>query len=165
MLIFLSNAVWSQSVFDKFENQEGVTALVVNKKMFSLLSEMDAKDVQSKSYKDLLKRLDNLKVFTTTNDNKSDEMKAAFDKHINSEAVEKLVHVNEKGKNVRIYVKPGTPNTQIKELFLFTEGSGSEESVLMSLIGNFKLNELSLLTDKMKLPGREDLKKASKANK
>jgi hypothetical protein len=35
----------------------------------------------------------------------------------------------------------------------------------MSLTGNFDLDELSVLTDKMKLPGGDDLKKASKAKK
>jgi hypothetical protein len=48
---------------------------------------------------------------------------------------------------------------------MFIEGSGKEETVLMSLTGDFDLNELSVLTDKMKLPGGDDLKKASKGKK
>jgi hypothetical protein len=47
---------------------------------------------------------------------------------------------------------------------MFIEGSGKEETVLMSLTGDFDLNELSVLTDKMNLPGGDDLKKASKNN-
>ena len=35
----------------------------------------------------------------------------------------------------------------------------------MSLIGNFDLNEISILTDKMRIPGGEDLKKATKVKK
>ena len=45
---------------------------------------------------------------------------------------------------------------------MFIEGSGKEQSVLMSLTGNFDLDELSILTDKMNLPGGTNLKKASK---
>jgi hypothetical protein len=48
---------------------------------------------------------------------------------------------------------------------MFVEGSGNEETVLMSLVGDFELNELSVLTDKMNLPGGDDLKKASKGAK
>ena len=48
---------------------------------------------------------------------------------------------------------------------MFIDGSGNEETVLMSLTGNFDLDELSVLTEKMKLPGGEDLKKASKGSK
>jgi hypothetical protein len=48
---------------------------------------------------------------------------------------------------------------------MFVEGGGKEESVLMSLTGNFDLDELSVFTDKMKLPGGDDLKKVSKGKK
>jgi hypothetical protein len=37
---------------------------------------------------------------------------------------------------------------------MFIEGgSKSNETVLMSLTGNFDLNEISILTDKMRIPG------------
>jgi hypothetical protein len=43
---------------------------------------------------------------------------------------------------------------------MFIEGgSKSNETVLMSLTGNFDLNEISILTDKMRIPGGDDLKK------
>ena len=48
---------------------------------------------------------------------------------------------------------------------MFIEGSGKEETVLMSLTGDFDLDELSVLTDKMNLPGRDVLNKASKGKK
>jgi hypothetical protein len=46
---------------------------------------------------------------------------------------------------------------------MFIEGgSKSNETVLMSLTGNFDLNEISILTDKMRIPGGDDLKKAKR---
>jgi len=46
---------------------------------------------------------------------------------------------------------------------MFIEGSGKGNStVLMSLTGDFNLNEISVLTDKMRIPGGDDLKKATK---
>jgi hypothetical protein len=50
----------------------------------------------------------------------------------------------------------------VKELLMFIEGSGKDETVLMSLTGNFDLDELSALTEKMNLPGGAELKKAGK---
>jgi hypothetical protein len=35
----------------------------------------------------------------------------------------------------------------------------------MSLTGNFDLNEISILTDKMRIPGGDDLKRATKGKK
>jgi hypothetical protein len=49
---------------------------------------------------------------------------------------------------------------------MFIEGgSKSNETVLMSLTGNFDLNEISILTDKMRIPGGDDLKKATRKKK
>jgi Na+-transporting NADH:ubiquinone oxidoreductase subunit NqrC len=161
-LVLVSNTLFAQSVFDKFDNQDDITAVVVNKKMFSMLSKVDAKDKQSQQYINLIKKLDNLKVFATANDKKSDDMKAVADKYIKTAGLEELMRINEKGKTVKIYVKSGATDSQVKELLMFIEGSGKEESVLMSLTGNFDLDELSALTDKMNLPGGDELKKAGK---
>jgi hypothetical protein len=165
VLVFSANTIFAQSVFDKFEDQEGITAVVVNKKMFALLSKMEVKDKESQQYVNLIKKLDNLRVFVTQSDKKSDEMRSISDKYVKSASLEELMKINEKGKSVKIYVKSGALDSQIKELMMFVEGSGNEETVLMSLVGDFDLNELSVLTDKMNLPGGDDLKKASKGAK
>lgn len=160
--VFMSNTFFGQSVFDKFDNQDDITTIIVNKKMFSLMSKIDTKDKEGQQFMALVKKLDNLKVFMTLNDKKSDEMKSTADKFVKSAGLEELMRINEKGKNVKIYVKSGGSESQIKELMMFIEGSGKEQSVLMSLTGNFDLDELSVLTDKMNLPGGSDLKKAGK---
>ena len=162
VLVLVSNTFFAQSVFDKFDNQDDITTIIVNKKMFSLMSKVDTKDKETQQYLALIKKLDNLKVFVTQSDKKSDEMKAVAEKFIKTAGLEELMRINEKGKNIKIYVKSGSTDTQIKELLMFIEGSGKEETVLMSLTGNFDLDELSVLTDKMNLPGGDDLKKASK---
>jgi hypothetical protein len=48
---------------------------------------------------------------------------------------------------------------------MFVEGAPKEQTVLLSLTGEFDLNDISVLTDKMNLPGGDDLKKASKGKK
>jgi len=165
-LVFISNTVFAQqTLFDKFNGNENVTSVVVNKKMFSLLSKMKVEDKETQQYVNLIKKLDNLKVFVTQNSTLANEMKATAGKYLKTASLEELMQVNEKGKLVKIYVKSGATESQIKELFMFVEGSGKEETVLMSLTGNFDLDELSVLTDKMNLPGGDDLKKASKGKK
>ena len=165
VIVLTTNTFFAQSVFDKFDGLDDVTTVIVNKKMFALLSKMDVKDKETQQYVNLIKKLDNLKVFVTQSDKRSDEMKAVSDKYIKSSALEELMRMNEKGKSVKIYVKSGASDSQIKELLMFVEGGGKEESVMMSLIGNFDLDELSVLTDKMNGPGGDDLKKVSKGKK
>ena len=165
VLVLSANTFFAQSIFDKFEDQDGITAVVVNQKMFSLLSKMEVNDKETQQYVNLIKKLSNLRVFVTQSDKKADELKAVSDKYIKTASLEELMKINDKGKSVKIFVKSGASDSQIKELMMFVEGSGNEETVLMSLTGDFDLNELSVLTDKMKLPGGDDLKKASKASK
>lgn len=165
VLVLTTTTFFAQNVFDKFEDQEGITSVVVNKKMFTLLSKMEVKNKEDQQYINLIKKLENLRVFVTESDKKADEMKATSDKYIKSASLEELMKINDKGKSVKIYVRSGATESQIKELMMFIEGSGKEETVLMSLLGDFDLNEISVLTDKMKLPGGDDLKKVSKGSK
>ena len=164
---FSSSAVFSQNSFDKFDGQDGVTSIIVNKKMFELMSKVkvDASDKETQQYLNLIKKLDNLKVFTTKSSRVEGEMRIVADKYIKTAGLEELMRVNENGRNVKILVKSGTTDSQIRELLMFIEGAKNEDTVLMSLIGNFDLNEISILTDKMRIPGWEDLKKATKVKK
>lgn len=166
-LVLISSPFFAQTAFDKFDGQEEVTSVIVNKKMFELMSKVktDTSDKEAQQYMNLIKKLDNLKVFTTQNSKVEAEMKAAAEKYIKSANLEELMRINDKGKNIKIMVKSGAKETQIKELLMFVEGGKGEDTVLMSLTGDFDIDELSVLTDKMHLPGGNDLKKASKGKK
>ena len=165
IVALVSNAFFAQSAFDKYDGQDNVTSIIVNKKMFQMMGsvKVDANDKEAQQYLDLMKKLDNLKVFTTASTRVSADMKLSTDKYIKTAGLEELMRVNDGGKSVRIMVKSGATNSQVKELLMFIEGANKEnETVLMSLTGNFDLNEISVLTDKMKIPGGDDLKKATK---
>ncbi|MBQ0908604.1 DUF4252 domain-containing protein [Flavobacterium sp. F-328] len=166
-LFLATSSLFAQSAFDKFDGQDDVTSIIVNKKMFDLMSKvkMDASDKDTQQYLALIKKLDNLKVFTTKSTRVEGEMKLAAEKYVKTAGLEELMRVNDNGRNVKIMVKSGTTDTQIRELLMFIEGAKNEDTVLMSLTGNFDLNQLSVLTDKMRIPGGDDLKKATKGKK
>ncbi|MBU0941402.1 MAG: DUF4252 domain-containing protein [Bacteroidetes bacterium] len=166
--LLLSTPFFAQSAFDKFEGQDDITALIVNRKMFELMSKVkvDATDKEAQRYMNLIKKLDNLRVFSTASSKATIDLKLTADKYVKSVGLEELMRVNDSGKNIKILVKSGSSDSQIKELLMFIEGSGkTNQTVLMSLTGDFDLNEISILTDKMKIPGGEELKKASKNNR
>lgn len=165
VIALFSATLFAQTAFDKFDGQESVTSVIVNKKMFELMSKVkvDASDKQAQAYMELLKKLDNLKVFTTNSSKSATEMKSTVNSYLKSNPLDELMRVNDGGKNVKIYVKSGATSSQVKELLMFIEGANAKnETVLLSLTGNFDLDEISALTEKMKLPGGDSLKKASK---
>jgi hypothetical protein len=168
VIALVATPFFAQSAFDKFDGQDDVTSIVVNRKMFDLMSKVkvDASDKETQQYMNLIKKLDNLKVFTTSSSRATGEMKSAAEKYIRTAGLEELMRVNDSGKNIKILVKSGASDSQIKELLMFIEGgSKSNETVLMSLTGNFDLNEISILTDKMRIPGGDELKRATKGKK
>ena len=167
-MALVSNTFFAQAAFDKFDGQDDVTSVIVNKKMFELMGKikMDASDKETVQYMNLIKKLDNLKVFTTTSAKVTSEMKVASDKYIKTQGLDELMRMNDSGKNIRIMVKSGANDNQIKELLMFIEGGSKEnQTVLMSLTGAFDLNEISVLTDKMRIPGGDDLRRATKGKK
>jgi len=165
LLVVLPTFMFAQSSFDKFEDKDEVNSVVVNKKMFELMSKVkvDVKDKEMQQYLTLLKKLENLKVFTTSNAKISNEMKSSVTSYLKSSTLEELMRVNNDGKNVKIYIKSAANSSIVKELLLFMEGDLKDTpTVILSLTGEFNLDEISSLTERMNLPGKEELKKASK---
>jgi hypothetical protein len=164
--ILLPNLFFAQqTVFDKFDGLDNVTSVLVTKKMFQMMGnvKMDANDKEMQKFISLTKKLDNLKVFTTSNPKIKADLKATSEKYIASAGLEELIRVKDGTQSIRISVKSAGKDSQIRELLMVIEDSGSgNETVLMSLTGNFDLNELSVLTDKMNLPGGNVLNKTAK---
>lgn len=159
LLPFYSNA---QLPFEKYENQDNVTSVVVNKKMFELMSKVKMESKEDQVYLNLIKKLENLRVYKTSSAKVTADMRGNVDKY--SSGLEELMRVNENGKNSKIFVKSIAGSNNVSELLMFIEGSGikGSETVLMSLTGDFNINDISLLTKRMNLPGGEELNKASK---
>lgn len=167
LFVLMASPLFAQGVFDKFDGQDDVTSVIVNKKMFEMMSKVkvDASDKEMQQYHHLIKKLDNLKVFTTKSARVEAEMKATAERYMKTANLEELMRVNDNGRSIKILVKSGAKDTQIRELLMFIDGGKGEDSVLMSLTGDFDLNEISVLTDKMRFPGGDDLKKATKGKK
>ncbi len=159
MSVWISNA---QSQFDKFEEIEGVTSVIVNQKAFSLMSKIGSES--DDEYLGLIKNIESLKVFATESVEVAKQMEAAVKSYLKNANLEELMRVKDGDSNVTIYVKEGKSEDFVKELFMFVKDSenSSKESVIISLTGDIDLNQIAKLTEKMDLPGGEHLEKANK---
>lgn len=166
VFVLLPNMFFAQqSVLDKFDGAEDVKSILVTKKMFQMMGnvKMDSNDKEMQQFINLTKKLDNLKVFRSSNPKVKSELKSTADQYLVSAGLTELMRVREGSQNIKIAVKSIGNGSQVKELLMLIEDSGvSNETVLMSLTGNFDLNELAVLTDKMNLPGGAVLSKTQK---
>ena len=173
ILIFLIAVLpvtgFSQSLFDKFEDLDDVTSVVVNKSMFNLLAKIDVEvdDPEAQDFMDIASSLKSLKVFTTDNEKIGADMKASVNSYLKSSTMEELMRVKDKDANVKFYIKEGKDSDHVSELLMCVTGlkeveaDGRKfETVLLSLTGDIDLNKINSLTNKMNLPS--ELNKAGK---
>ncbi|MDP2058944.1 MAG: DUF4252 domain-containing protein [Flavobacteriaceae bacterium] len=158
----------AQTSFDKFEEMDNVTSVIINKNMFKMLSSMSGAvgDKEAKDFMELAKTLENLRVFTTEDKKASADMLSSFNSYLKNSKLDELMRVKDGDNNVKFYVKPGKTENLVNELLMFVETKdslGKQRTVLMSLTGLIDLNKLSALTDKMNIPGGEQLKKGGKS--
>ncbi|MBQ4914842.1 DUF4252 domain-containing protein [Maribacter sp. MMG018] len=172
-LALICSTGFSQSVFDKYEDLDNVSAVVVNQSMFRLLSNIDVEvdDPEAKDFMDIAKSLKNLKVFVTEDKKISADMLGTMNSYLKSNSLEELMRVKDKDANVKFYIKPGKDEDHVSELLMFVTGINNSdvelngrkvETVLLSLTGDIDLNKIGSLTSKMNLP--EELNKAGKDN-
>ncbi len=169
MIALVPLAGFSQSLFDKYEDLDDVTSVVVSKKAFELLAKMDIEvdDPEAQDFMDIATSVNSLKVFTTDNESIGADMKASVTKYLKNSSLTELMRVKDKDANVKFYIKEGKDSDHVSELLMFVTGikdveanGRSFETVLLSLTGNINLNKISSLTNKMNLP--QELNKAGK---
>lgn len=153
---FVTNA---QSQFDKFEDMEGVSSVIVSQKAFELMRTIGAES--DDEYLELINNLKSLKVFATESASVATKMASEVSNYLKTAKLEELMRANDDGNNVKIYIKEGSSANYVKELFMFVK-SNDDQTVIVSLTGNIDLKQISKLTDKMNIPGGEHLNKAGK---
>ena len=163
----------AQSIFDKYEDMDEVSSVIVNKNMFELLMKMDVDvdDPEAKEFMDIAKSLSGVKVFVTEDKAVSDDMKSTVDRYLKSSSLSELMRVKDKDANVKFYIREGKDSDHVSELLMFVTGINNSdiqvndrkiETVLLTLTGDIDLTKIGSLTKKMNLP--EELNKAEKSN-
>lgn len=146
---------YGQSMFDTLENMDGVDAIIVNKDMFEILSKfkVDNKDGnEAMEVFNLIKDLNELKVFSTDDKSIAAKMDAMVSKAVKSSKLTELMRMKEGNSRIKIYVKSSSNKDFVSEVLMFVKGidkktNGVSESVIVSLTGNIDINKLSKIAD------------------
>ncbi|MBA6151298.1 DUF4252 domain-containing protein [Gelidibacter maritimus] len=173
---------FGQSFFDKYESMKGVTSGVISQKMFKMIAtiDVDLDDLEAQSFLDMVKKIQSIKVLSTGDSNISSSLAADTEKYISSSKLDELMRFKDGDQSVKFYVKEGSDANHVKELLMYISGlkeltedanieiNGEKrafETILVSIIGDVDLREISKITDKMNVPGGEHLEKAGKGKK
>ena len=179
--LFTSMTSFSQSVFDKYEDVEGVTSIILNQKMFKMIATIgvDIDDPEMKEYVQMAKNVTGFKVFTTGDEKISTDIQSTVDKYLKSSDLEELMRIKDGDQTVKFYVREGKDENHVKEFLMFITGlkeitdgeieiNGKKreiETVLLTLTGDIDLRQISKLSSQMDIPGGDQLKKAGEKGK
>ena len=158
VLPFLVSA--QESIFDKFEDNNEVTTVIVNKSAFELMVKFGKNDPQTKEFAEIAKNLYQLKIFTTENNDIAKEMGIQVKAYLKSSKLDELMSVKDKEANVKIYIKEGSDANHVSELLMFVDSAGIQsQAVIISLTGDIDINKMSDLFKELNMEGAEHFKK------
>lgn len=146
---------YGQSIFDKLEDMDGVSSVIVSKEAFEILSKFDAKSLQDNEAMEvfeMVQDLDELKVFSTDKADVAAKMEGMVKSEVKSNKLVELMRVKDGDSRVLIYIKSGKNKDFVSEVLMFIKGidkktDGLSEAVVVSLTGNIDINKMSKLAD------------------
>lgn len=161
----ISTTIFAQTLFDKYEDIDNVTSVVINQKMFKMLAEMNIQtdDQEADTFLNQVKNLENLKIFTTYDPKISNAISKDVNNYIRNSRLEELMRIRDANRNIEFYVLFGQDEYHVSELLMLVTGAEKlpSETVLFYLVGDIDLRTVSELTEKLNVPGGNQLKKAT----
>lgn len=158
--VLMSGYTFAQD-FSKYENQPGMSTVIINKNMFKLMSrlDLDSQDEEIQQYVDLINNMENIKIFKTNNQQMRDDLSADANTYVKNNKLEELMRVQEDGKKVSFMFKPGKTDDEILQLFMLVDGMSEEEETIVIIInGLIDLRQVSKLAKDLNVPGASSIK-------
>jgi hypothetical protein len=144
----------AQSMFDKLEDMNGVTSVIVTKDAFEILSKFNVNvdDNEAMEVFNMINELKELKMFSTDDASIADQMENMVKKSVKDSKLTELMRVKEDDSRVKIYVKSGKNKDYVSEVLMFVRGINKKtnenvDSVIVSLTGMIDINKISKLAD------------------
>lgn len=137
----ITHAQGQDDVFKKISDMDHVTSVYISPKMFQLMSKMEDED---KSMKELVSRIRNLQILSSSTPSAINIMRREMNALHKSKGYEELVRVKE-GKESSVI----SSKKQGKMYDYILTSDSPDEYTIIFLQGNFSLEEVQLIMDRM----------------
>jgi len=146
---------YGQSIFDKLEDMDGVSSVIVSKDAFEILSKFNAESLNDNEAMEVFKMIQDLnemKMFSADKAEIAEKMETMVKSAVKSKSLTELMRLKEDDSRVWIYVKAGKNKDFVSEVLMFVKGidkrtNGMSEAVVVSLTGNIDINKMSKIAD------------------
>jgi hypothetical protein len=150
----------AQQWIRSFEGKTGVTTVSISSTMFKMLSKVNSKDPEYQEISRFASKLQDFKIVVVEDEDKKSMARSEFARLIGKAPLsnyEELMSVNEGGNHIVFRVLER--NDQIQELIMTITG---EDQVILFIKGDFRLSELTKISDDMNITGMNKIKKLKK---
>ena len=155
-LVITSSVFYGQSIFDKLEEMDGVSSVVISKDAFEILSKFNFEiDEGNNEISEVFKMIDDLNEFKTFSTDKPDiavTMEAMVKNSVKDQKMKELMMLKEDDSKVWIYVKSTSNKDLVSQVLMLVKGidkktNGISEAMIVSLSGSIDINKMSRLVD------------------
>ena len=152
----ISTVSYGQSIFDRLEDMDGVSSVVISKDAFEILSKFNFdSDKDSNEMTKVFKMIDDLNEFKTFSTDEPDiavQMESMVKNAVKVQKLTELMRLKEDDSKVWIYVKTTSNKDLVSEVLMLVKGidkrtNGMSEALIVSLRGSIDINEMSALAD------------------
>ncbi|MFK7756119.1 MAG: DUF4252 domain-containing protein [Flavobacteriales bacterium] len=146
-----TNAI--DTYFSDYGDDERFTKVSISSKMFSLFTNINADDPDEQQVIETISKLKGLKVLVGSELSDAESLYGSA-KKTTSSSYEELMTVENKDQELIFYIKESGGSISELVMLLYQES----ELMILSLVGDINLQELSSLSDKMDIEGFEEFK-------
>lgn len=153
------NSVFAQDAiskfFTKYQDDESFTQVTVSSKMFNLFTNMEVESKDDQEVLNAISKLKGLRILAKENTSDARKLyKEAF-ALLPVKEFEELMSVRDKDKDMKFYIKE--TSGKISELVMIV--GGADDFMVMTLVGEIDLKQVSKIGKKMDVKGLENLQK------
>jgi len=158
ILLAMGQSLFAQSdavnkYFDKYRNDETFTIVNVSPKLFEMIANIAAEEIDDPEVLEMISKMEGLKILKTeVTPMKYYEEAISM---INTKSYEELMTVRDEDQNVKILVKDEDGGNVVNEMLLIV--GGQDEFVLLSFVGKLHLDKLAKFAKNMNIDGMEHL--------
>jgi hypothetical protein len=164
----MSLSINAQSImdkfFDKYSGTEGFTSVYISKYMFDMFrSDESVNKVEEEDMNKIISKLSGIKILVTDDDPATTapiNLYQEIMKLLPSTSYKEIMVVKEKDQDIKFFVKED--KGKVIELLMVIGGKISKESVLISIMGDIDMKNISKLAKSMNIEGMDNLEKIEK---
>jgi hypothetical protein len=164
----MSLSINAQSImdkfFDKYSGTEGFTSVYISKYMFDMFrSDESVNKVEEEDMNKIISKLSGIKILVTDDDPATTapiNLYQEIMKLLPSTSYKEIMVVKEKDQDIKFFVKED--KGKVIELLMVIGGKISKESVLISIMGDIDMKNISKLAKSMNIEAMDNLEKIEK---